>query len=62
MKNKMNLLELKGLSLITAISKMFQQLLSDGNELEDITLERIFDEIDSVEIYFNENGNIILGE
>jgi hypothetical protein len=55
--------ELKGKALNNAIKNMQLQLLEDNNEIkkiEDITLERIFAEIDSVGILFSDSGEIIL--
>ena len=55
--------KLKGNAIINAINNMLKQLLNDNNEIksiDDITLDRIYAEIDSVEIKFDKNGGIIL--
>lgn len=55
--------ELKGMALLNAINNMIIQLLEDNNEIKsinDITLQRIYWEIDSVDIKFDKNGKIVL--
>lgn len=55
--------ELKGIALLNAINNMIIQLLEDNNEIKsinDITLQRIYWEIDSVDIKFDKNGKIVL--
>ena len=55
--------KLKGMALLNAINNMIIQLVEDNNEIKsinDITLDRIYAEIDSVGIKFDENGKIVL--
>lgn len=55
--------ELKGNAIINAINNMMNQLVGDNNEIkskDDITLDRIYAEIESCELKFDENGGIIL--
>ena len=63
MKNLYDIDELKGVNIIHAITNMLFQLYLDDNEitrLTEITLDRIYAEIDSVGIKFTEKGDIIL--
>ena len=62
-ENKMDITELNGVAIINAIINMLQQLKSDNNEInyiEEISLQRIFDEIDSLDLKFDKNGGIIV--
>lgn len=63
MEKVFDIVDLKGKALDNAINNMRRVLLEDNNEitiLEDITLQRIFDEIDSCGIKFNKKGDIVL--
>lgn len=63
MKRLFDIMNLKGIALLNAINNMRRVLLEDNNEItniEEITLQRIFDEIDSCGIKFNEKGDIVL--
>lgn len=60
--NIYNLAELPIRALFQAIENMGQQLFHDENEItsyEDITLQRILDEIECCELKFNDRGDII---
>lgn len=55
--------ELKGMALLNVINNMIKQLFEDNNEIKsinDITLQRIYWEIDSLDLRFTENGDIII--
>lgn len=63
MKRLFDIVDLKGKALDNAVNNMRRVLLEDNNEItniEEITLQRIFDEIDSCEIKFNKKGDIVL--
>lgn len=62
-KKIFDIYELKGGNINKAINNMIKQLLDDNNEItdkNDITLDRIIAEIDSLAIKFDCKGNIII--
>ena len=61
-KKSFDIMELKGDALIIAIQNMREQLASDDNDftLDNITLDDILAEIDSLNLTFTNNGNIII--
>jgi hypothetical protein len=58
----MDIMELRGDALIIAIQNMREQLASDDNDftLDNITLDDIIAEIDSLNLTFTSNGKIII--
>jgi hypothetical protein len=60
--NVYDIYELPIRALFQALENMAQQLFHDENEImsyEDITLQRIIDEIDCCDLKFNDRGDII---
>ena len=54
--------ELQGLAISNAINNMIAVLMDDNNDiynLNDITMDRIYAEIDSLDLKFDEYGNIL---
>lgn len=57
-----DIFELKGENIFNAIRNMIEQLMTDNNEivdLNDITLDRIIEEVDVCGLRFSEKGDII---
>lgn len=54
--------ELQGLAISNAINNMIAVLMDDNNDiynLNDITMDRIYAEIDSLDLKFDKYGNIL---
>lgn len=53
---------LQGLAILNAINTMMRVLMDDNNDiydLNDITMDRIYAEIDSLDLKFDKYGNIL---